>query len=166
MDLLRRAKFNCQCIDAILSKTTARPLSNWHLLNKKAKDKVRGQRDGALGSAWSTDLHRRAFWLQLLQINCRVREWASVSAFHNCDIQSISVKQKDGSIFLGALLSVTPRGNFSLVLADLVTAQINLLVLPHYFLSFQVQCPQIFPHFLLKVPARLILSVGILRRKM
>lgn len=81
-------------------------------------------------------------------------------------MQSISVEQKNGSIFLGALLSVILRGNFSLVLPNLVTAQINLLVLPHYFLSFQVQCLQTFPHFLLKVPASLILSVGILRRKM
>lgn len=81
-------------------------------------------------------------------------------------IYSVSVKQKKGSIFLGALFSVIPRGKFSLVLPNLVTAQICLLVLPHYFLSFRVQCLQRFPHFLLKVPARLILSVGILRRKM
>lgn len=74
MDLLWRAKFSCQCIDAILSKTTARLLSNWHLVNKKATDKIRGQRDQALGSAWSAELQRRAFWLQLVQVNGRVRE--------------------------------------------------------------------------------------------
>lgn len=72
--LLWRAKFSCRCVDALLSKTVARLLSNWHLLNKKAKDKIRGQRDGALSSAWSTYSHRRAFWLQLVQVNCTVRE--------------------------------------------------------------------------------------------
>lgn len=63
-------------------------------------------------------------------------------------------------------MSVILSGNFSLVLPNLVTAQIDLLVLPHYFLSFRVHYLQTFAHFLLKVPARLILSVGILRRKM
>ena len=106
VDLLWRAKFNCRCVDAILSKTVARLLSNWHLLNKKAKDKIRGQRNRALNSPWSAYSHRRAIWLQLVQVNCTVREGASVSAFHNQDVHSISVKQKNSDIFLGALLSL------------------------------------------------------------
>lgn len=105
-DLIWRAKFNCRCVDALLNKTIARLLSNWHLLNKKAKDKMWGQRDQALSSAWSTYSHRPAFWLQLVQVNCMIREWVSVSAFPNQDIHSISVKQKNRGIFLGALLSL------------------------------------------------------------
>lgn len=74
VDLLWRAKFSCRCMDALLSKTIARLLGNWHLPNKKAKNKRRGQRDGALSSAQSAYSHRRAFWLQLVRVNCTVRD--------------------------------------------------------------------------------------------
>lgn len=42
--LLQRCKFTFQCADTLVSKTIARVLGDLHILNKKAKDKIQGQR--------------------------------------------------------------------------------------------------------------------------
>lgn len=42
--LHQRCKFTFHCTDPLVSKIIARLLNNLHILNKKAKDKIQGQR--------------------------------------------------------------------------------------------------------------------------
>lgn len=134
---------------------------------QKGQRQNTGAESWALTSAGITYASRRACFLLLVQVNSMVKEGSYISICHNQGVHAQSVEQKDWCIFRCFFVFATVRGKFSLALPNLVTAHTNLLVLAHhFFLSFLVQHLWTFPYFLLKAPARFILSIGVLRRKL